>query len=134
MSTAGHPRRRPRRFALGVARLGLVTVMVRLAVAIVGPAATSVLLATVLIAGGLVWWARFVEPRLFAPRVSTTAAVVRHTRSPDPSDAERHLAFARALALVANCYLAECEQRAGPAARWRLDDLDRPPTPGAQRR
>jgi hypothetical protein len=95
---------------------------VRLGAAIVGPAPTAAVAATVAIVGGIRWWARVVEPRLFAPRTNSPAS---HPQLGQPSarldDARRHLAFAQALAAVTNRYLAQCE-----AEHRRLATTDRP--------
>lgn len=56
----------------------------------------------------LLWWARVVEPWLFASRA-------RPMPTQQQSDEERHLAFAQALSLVAARYLAECEREAEPS-------------------
>jgi hypothetical protein len=76
-------------------RLG-VEVMGAIVIAVVGGAAFTI--------GAIVWWARVVEPWLFAPRAPGPAA-----RPPVAVDDGRHLAFARALAAVAARYLDECE-------------------------
>jgi hypothetical protein len=112
------PSRRLRRAARRAVGLCLGVVAVRLALAVAGELATVTVLALVLVGAGVAWWARVVEPRLFAPRAPPPA--VRCPQRPAPSDAAGHLAFARALAAAAERYLAECERRA---------DLDRPPIP-----
>jgi hypothetical protein len=54
----------------------------------------------------VVWWARVVEPRVFAHRRPARSADWAAELTPS----ERHLAFARALATVARRYLDECER------------------------
>ncbi|HEX6239157.1 MAG TPA: hypothetical protein VFZ68_18305 [Acidimicrobiales bacterium] len=77
-------------------------------------AATAVVSGVGLVAGALVWWALVVEPWLFAPRPSTRPQVVTGpSRRPVSADEVDHVEFARALSLVADRYLAECEHRAG---------------------
>lgn len=94
----------------------LAVVVVTLVKGVAGTVVAAVVGGVALSAGVLWWWARVVEPRLFAPRNTRPSSqlarpVTRSSRS--PSDAERHLAFARALAYVATRYLAECEQELG---------------------
>jgi hypothetical protein len=105
-----------------LARLVAAMAAMRLGAAIVGPAPTAAVAATAATVGGVRWWARVVEPRLFAPRTSSPAS---HPQLGQPSeyldDARRHLAFAQALAAVANRYLAQCE-----AEHRRLATTDRP--------
>lgn len=116
------PRRRGRRAARRAVGLGLGVVALRLALAVAGELVTATVLSLILVGGGLAWWARVVEPRLFAPRAPTPAA--RRPQPPGTSDAAGHLAFARALALAAARYVAECERRV---------DLDRSPIPEDER-
>jgi hypothetical protein len=79
-------------------------------------AATAIVSGAYLVALVLVWWARVVEPWLFAPRPSTRPRVVtglaRRPPMVDEVDEVDHVAFARALSLVADRYLEECETRA----------------------
>ena len=82
-------------------------------------AATAVVAGAGLVAGGLVWWALVVEPWLFAPRPSTRPQVVTGPPRPVTSDEVEHVEFARALSLVADRYLVECEHRAGLDHRGR---------------
>jgi hypothetical protein len=80
-------------------------------------AATAIVSGAYLVVLVLVWWARVVEPWLFAPRPSTRPRVVtgppRRPLVVDEVDAVDHVAFARALSLVADRYLEQCENRAG---------------------
>jgi hypothetical protein len=92
--------------------LGVAGVVLLRAVA--GPAAAAVVGGVALPVSVVAWWVRVVEPRLFAPRRSRPVAqlvrpVTVSSTSAPPSDRERHVTFARALAYVAACYLAECE-------------------------
>jgi hypothetical protein len=80
---------------------------------VAGTVAAAVVGGIALSLGVLWWWLRVVEPWLFAPRTTRPSSqlVGLVTRShASPSDGERHLLFARALAHVAVHYLAECEQ------------------------
>jgi hypothetical protein len=97
----------------------IVLVLMRI---VAGTVVTSVVAAVVLTFGLVWWWARVVEPWLFAsrsPRSSTQ--VIRPVTRPrqSPSEDERHLMFAQALAYVATRYLGECEREVGrdPEAR-----------------
>lgn len=101
---------------LGVAGVILLRV-------VAGPVVAAVVGGVALPVGAVAWWVRVVEPRLFAPRRNRPAAqlvrpaTVTSTSSSfsvPPTDRERHVTFARALAYVAARYLAECE-----------DELDR---------
>ena len=66
------------------------------------------------------WWARSVDPRLFAPRFPSATTECAQRKAPDR---DRHLAFARALAVVAIRYVAECERDgAATTTRERPDD------------
>jgi hypothetical protein len=88
-----------------VARLvGLCVAVV--ALAFIGRWAVAVGLAAALVGGGMWWWARAVEPRLFAPRYRSSPPQIAE---PTAHDAERHVVFAQALAHVAARYLAECQ-------------------------
>jgi hypothetical protein len=90
-----------------LARLATLALVLRATAAVVGPAAVIAVGAVLMTALPLLWWARVVEPWLFATRG-------RPTPSRQPSDEERHLAFAQALSLVAARYLAACEREADP--------------------
>jgi hypothetical protein len=82
-------------------------------------AVTGALVFTV---GVVAWWARIVEPRLFAARDRRPSPAELIVATHDEPDRDDHLAFAQALALVADRYLAECQRQA----------VQRPPThPGA---
>lgn len=97
-------------------RPGLAVVGLVLARSIVGTVATSVVASIVLTVGLVWWWARVVEPRLFATRPKAQSSpVVRPLPQPRPAprNAQRHLRFAEALALVATRYVAECEREVG---------------------
>jgi hypothetical protein len=76
----------------------------QLGVELVGTVVVAVVVAAAFTIGAVVWWARVIEPRLYAPRWQ-----VRSARRAEPVDDDRHLAFARALAAVAARYLEECE-------------------------
>jgi hypothetical protein len=84
--------------------VGLCAAVVPLA--FIGRWAVAVALAAALVGGGLCWWARAVEPRLFGPRYRSSPPQLAE---PTAHDTDRHLAFAHALALVAARYLAECQ-------------------------
>jgi hypothetical protein len=94
-------------------RASAALLALRLAAVISTPAA-SVLGGIGIVCWGLAWWARVVEPRLFAPSSQPV-----ELRAAPPSD-DRHLAFAKALAIVAARYVAECEATA--LARRQEDD------------
>jgi hypothetical protein len=85
----------------------------RLAGGVVAPIAAALVGATVLTVGVLRWLAR-IEACLFRPRPrrALTGDVVRQ-----PADADPHVAFAQALALVADRYLAECRHDADGGVR-----------------
>ena len=87
----------------------LVIVGLRLGVAVLGAVAAAVIGAAAFTIGAVLWWARVVEPRLFARRPQPP-----HARPPARLADERHLAFAQALAAVAARYLAECEAQGRP--------------------
>jgi hypothetical protein len=99
---------RPGRLA---SRLVLAFVAVRLGCAIAGTIATAVVLGVASVVAAVVWWARVVEPRLFGGGRPPATAVQLVAR-PAPASDELHLEFARALAHVADRYLAECEAQA----------------------
>jgi len=97
----------------------LAVVGLVLAKSVAGTVVTSVVGAAVLTVGLVWWWARVVEPRLFAarsprsPRSSSQLVRPVIQPRPSPSEGERHLMFAQALAYVATRYLAECERDVG---------------------
>jgi hypothetical protein len=94
----------------------LAVVVVALVKGVAGTVVAAVAGGVALTVGVVWWWARVVEPRLFAPRTPRPSSqLVRPvTQSqPSPSEGERHLMFAQALAYVATRYLAECEQELG---------------------
>ena len=101
-----------RRASRHAARVSLAAVAVRLAADIAGPVAAAALTSLLFAVAAVVWWARVVEPRLFAPRYPTTAPPAQVVRRAAVEDHERHVAFARALVLVAARYLAQCEHQA----------------------
>jgi hypothetical protein len=82
--------------------------LVRLGIGVAGPIVMAAVLALAATLVAVGWWARVVEPRLFAPRHPPASAVARIPQ-PAPTSEERHVAFARALVTVADRYLAECE-------------------------
>ena len=88
--------------------------VVRRAVKLVGVPLVAVVLGLVLVVAGLRWWARVVEPWLFAPQAPRPVQTAR-TRSGGGSAAMDHLAFARALAVVTDRYRMECERQAAAA-------------------
>ena len=82
--------------------------------------ATAVVLGPCLATGAVVWWVLVVEPRLFAPRPSTRPRVIAGPvprRAPvgqvDEVDGVDHVEFARALSVVADRYLDECQANVG---------------------
>jgi hypothetical protein len=87
----------------------LLIVGLRLGAAVLGTVAAAVIGAAAFTIGTVLWWARVVEPRLFARRPQSP-----HARPPARVADERHLAFAQALAAVAARYLAECEAESSP--------------------
>ncbi len=105
--------RRVARLVRAISGLAMVLLAVRLGLTVAGTIATSAVLALVGIVASVRWWARVVEPRLFAPRHLPVATATR-APSPAPAIDERHVAFARALAAVAERYLAECEAEGQP--------------------
>jgi hypothetical protein len=114
MTAPRHPRYRLLR-AVGrqLVRAVVVVAVLHLGAALVGTVVTAVVGAAALTVGAVTWWARVVEPRLFAPsRPNPTRRhpVIVDRRHPVTVDEERHLAFAQALAVVAARYLAECER------------------------
>jgi hypothetical protein len=105
--------RRVARLVRAIGRLAAVLLAVRLGIAIAGEIPTAAVLALVSIVAAVRWWARVVEPRLFAPRhIPRPPAVC--VPPPDRASDARHIAFARALAIVAERYLAECEAERQP--------------------
>jgi hypothetical protein len=111
----------------------VAAVMVWPAVTMFGPIAPAVVLAAAFVGGGLIWWARVVEPRAFVRRPGLPAPAGRDDgRGHAAAD---HLAFARALAAVADRYVAACEHEARTrTAGEQVSDLDcepldLPPTP-----
>ena len=89
-------------------------------VGVPAPAAMAVVLGVGLVAVVVCWWVLVVEPWLFAPRPSTRPQVVTGPpRLPARADEVEHVEFARALSLVADRYLVECEHRAGLDRRGR---------------
>lgn len=99
---------RPIRLA---SRVALVFVAVRLGNAIAGTIVTAAVFGVTSVVAAIAWWARVVEPRLFGG-VRPPATAVRRVARPEPTSDEVHLAFARALAHVADRYVAECEAQA----------------------
>jgi hypothetical protein len=88
----------------------IVLVLMRI---VAGTVVTSVVAAVVLTFGLVWWWAHVVEPRLFAARPPhPSSQLVQPVAEPRqaPTERERHLMFAQALAYVATRYLAECER------------------------
>lgn len=118
-----------RRAAWGLLRGLFALVALRVGVELVGvPVAATV--GGLGLVGWLVGrWVAVVEPWLFSPRpavrpsvanpAAAAAAGAGRARPLPPSDGADHLAFARALALVADRYVAECERQV--AAR-RVED------------
>ena len=83
-------------------------------VGVPAPAAMAVVLGVGLVVAAVCWWVLVVEPWLFAPRPSTRPQVVTGPPGlPARADEVDHVEFARALSLVADRYLVECEHRAG---------------------
>jgi hypothetical protein len=111
----------------------VAAVMVWLAVMTFGPIAPAVVLAAAFVGGGLIWWARVIEPRAFGRRPGWPAPAERDDGIGPP--AADHVAFARALAAVADRYVAACEHEARTRTAGRqvtdldCDPLDLPPTP-----
>lgn len=116
--TARRDRRRRRHRMLRavgrpLVRAAIVVAGLDLGAALVGTALAAVVGATALTVGGVTWWARVVEPWLFAPRPPSPTRrhpVIVGRRRLAADDEERHLAFAQALAVVADRYVAECER------------------------
>lgn len=108
---------RCRRLARRVTRVLAGVVVVRLAVELVGVPLVAAVLGLVLVVAGLWWWARVVEPWLFAPRAPRARQSERpaRTRPGDASAGMDHVAFARALAVVTDRYRMECERQAAAA-------------------
>lgn len=111
-----------RRLTRRLLRPVLAVVVLVLMRRVAGTVVTSVVAAIVLTFGLVWWWARVVEPWLFAARPPRRSAqLVRPVAEPRPvpSERERHLLFAQALAYIATRYLAECEREVGrdPEAR-----------------
>jgi len=96
------------RFGRSIAVVLAAAAALRLAGWVMGPFFAALIGAVVLTVGVLRWWARL-EACLFCPRPrrSFTGDVVQQSADADP-----HVAFAQALALVADWYLAECRHDA----------------------
>jgi hypothetical protein len=108
--------RAARRLVQCLLRPILAVAVLVLARSVAGTVVTAIVGAVVLTVGLVWWWARVVEPWLFSTgpqRPSSQQVRPVMQPPPSPSDAERHLQFAEALAFVANHYLAECEREAG---------------------
>ena len=102
------------RVVAGWLTCGAVCWLVLCLVGVPATAATAVVAGVELVAAGVCWWALVVEPWLFAPRPSTRPQVVAGSpRRPASAGEVDHVEFARALSLVADRYLVECEHRAG---------------------
>jgi hypothetical protein len=116
-----------RRAAWGLLRGLFALLGLRVAVELVGVPVVATVGGLGLVGWLLGRWVAVVEPWLFAPRPATRPRVLNpaagagRARPLPPSDGSDHLAFARALALVADRYVAECERQA--AAR-RVEDGD----------
>jgi hypothetical protein len=93
-----------------IVRAALALIGLQLGAAVVGSLATAVVAAVLFTVGAVAWWARVIEPRLFATR--PPAPPTQLDRAPAHED--RHLAFAQALAAVAARYLDECERESRP--------------------
>jgi hypothetical protein len=100
-----------------VTRVLVAVVVVRLAVELVGVPLVAVVVGLVLVVAGLRWWARVVEPWLFAPRAPRARQSERpaRTRSGGAPAEMDHVAFARALAVVTDRYRIACERQAAAA-------------------
>lgn len=114
----GHARARrlARRLGRRLMRPLLAVVVLALVKGAAGIVVAAVAGGVAMTLGVVWWWVRVVEPRLFAPRSPRPSSqlvrpVVRS--QPSPSEGERHLMFAQALAHVAARYVAECEQELG---------------------
>jgi hypothetical protein len=105
-----HRRRLWRATGRQLGRAALTIAGLRLGAVVVGPFTTAAIAAVLFTVGAVAWWARVVEPRVFAPRRPSTPPA-RLDRAP-AAERARHLAFAQALAEVAARYLDECEQEA----------------------
>jgi hypothetical protein len=88
--------------------------VLRLTLDVAGVAVTAIAAGAGLVTAALCWWAAVVEPWLFAPRPSTRPRVQPRPARPRPTSrgGVDHVAFARALSLVADRYRTECEHRA----------------------
>jgi hypothetical protein len=80
----------------------IVVVVLRL---VAGVWITSAVVAVLVVVGLVAGWAA-IERRVFPRRPPAPSVLV----GPQPGDDARHVAFARALAVVATAYLAECER------------------------
>jgi hypothetical protein len=89
-------------------RTVVVLAVLRLGVTGVGPVPAAAVASGVITAASVRWWARAVEPRLFATR----ECPARSLPAVGTTDAERHLAFAEALAAVALSYVDHCRVEA----------------------
>jgi hypothetical protein len=107
-----HTRRRIRWTLARLASTSVTLLSLRLAAVVLGTPTAAVLAALVFVVWALSWWARVVEPRVFAPRPTQSTPKRLPVAGPLPLDGDRHLAFAQALAVVAARYLAECEEAA----------------------
>jgi hypothetical protein len=113
---AGRTARVARRLTRRLLRPVLAVVVLVLMRRVAGTVVTSVAAAVVGTLWLVWWWARVVEPWLFAARPPhRSAQLVRPVAEPRPaaSERERHVVFAQALAYVATRYLAECEREVG---------------------
>jgi hypothetical protein len=93
------------RIARHATRLAAVALLVAIARVLCGPWPTAIVLAAIGLAWGLRAWCRLERRAQRAP----TVEVVTARRDTAPGG---HVAFARALAVVAAVYLAECEREA----------------------
>jgi hypothetical protein len=93
---------------MAITSVGLIAL--RVTSTVIGTPGATVLAALIFTTWAVSWWARVIEPRLFAPRVSTSASSRPPVALPTAPADDPHLAFARALAFVAARYLAECER------------------------
>jgi hypothetical protein len=90
------------RRALTTAAAVIVVVVLRL---VAGVWITSAVVAGLTVVGLVAGWAA-IERRAFPRRPPAPSVLV----GPQPAGGARHVAFARALAVVAAAYLAECER------------------------